>query len=219
MILVCSALVSTPKQIANGFTHFGLHFDSGWTLVDEDKIEIGANTWVHLSGNNPRNRDCSINEFNDFVLPYSDIYIIQVPKGEEEYSKFLADLETEFERPLVDAGGDKNTVVDFLLDSEIIAFTAPDGKLPGPGPYAAIIDTCQDGKYKPKEDYISADTFTVQTLSKEQLAELPRSQIKEIKAKYGELATTVGKIYTKQEIDNQKASPSFEREYNLKYLG
>ena len=51
-----------------------------------------------------------------------------------------------------------------------------------------VIDTCQDGKYKPKEDYISADTFTVQTLSNEQLAELPRSQIKEIKAKYGELA-------------------------------
>ena len=133
MIIICSALISTPQQIASAFVHFGLHFDSGWTLVDEDKIEIGANTGVYLSGNNQRNRDCSINEFNDFVLPYSDIYLIQVPKGEEEYSKFLVDLETEFERPLVDAGGDKNTVADFLLDSEIIAFTAPDGKLPGPG--------------------------------------------------------------------------------------
>jgi hypothetical protein len=27
------------------------------------------------------------------------------------------------------------------------------------------------------------------------------------------------KIYTKEEIDKAKASPSFEREYNLKYLG
>src|SRR6266508_2589142 len=29
----------------------------------------------------------------------------------------------------------------------------------------------------------------------------------------------IGKIYTKEEIEIQKASPSFEREYNLKYLG
>jgi hypothetical protein len=27
------------------------------------------------------------------------------------------------------------------------------------------------------------------------------------------------KIYTQEEIDKAKASPSFEREYNLKYLG
>ena len=29
----------------------------------------------------------------------------------------------------------------------------------------------------------------------------------------------IGKIYTKEEIEKAKASPSFEREYNLKYLG
>jgi hypothetical protein len=29
----------------------------------------------------------------------------------------------------------------------------------------------------------------------------------------------LGKIYTQEEIDKAKASPSFEREYNLKYLG
>src|SRR5919199_4545773 len=29
----------------------------------------------------------------------------------------------------------------------------------------------------------------------------------------------IGKIYTQEEIDKAKASPSFEREYNLKYLG
>jgi hypothetical protein len=29
----------------------------------------------------------------------------------------------------------------------------------------------------------------------------------------------IGKIYTKEEIDKAKQSPSFEREYNLKYLG
>jgi hypothetical protein len=29
----------------------------------------------------------------------------------------------------------------------------------------------------------------------------------------------IGKIYTAEEIENAKASPSFEREYNLKYLG
>src|ERR671937_1556541 len=29
----------------------------------------------------------------------------------------------------------------------------------------------------------------------------------------------IGKIYTQEEIDKAKQSPSFEREYNLKYLG
>src|SRR5438093_8402710 len=29
----------------------------------------------------------------------------------------------------------------------------------------------------------------------------------------------IGKIYTAEEIEKAKASPSFEREYNLKYLG
>jgi hypothetical protein len=29
----------------------------------------------------------------------------------------------------------------------------------------------------------------------------------------------IGKIYTAEEIDKAKQSPSFEREYNLKYLG
>jgi hypothetical protein len=29
----------------------------------------------------------------------------------------------------------------------------------------------------------------------------------------------IGKIYTEDEIEKAKASPSFEREYNLKYLG
>jgi hypothetical protein len=29
----------------------------------------------------------------------------------------------------------------------------------------------------------------------------------------------IGKIYIKQEIEQAKQSPSFEREYNLKYLG
>src|SRR5436309_4638406 len=29
----------------------------------------------------------------------------------------------------------------------------------------------------------------------------------------------IGKIYTVEEIEKAKASPSFEREYNLKYLG
>ena len=29
----------------------------------------------------------------------------------------------------------------------------------------------------------------------------------------------IGKIYTVQEIEKAKVSPSFEREYNLKYLG
>ena len=29
----------------------------------------------------------------------------------------------------------------------------------------------------------------------------------------------LGKIYSDKEIENAKASPSFEREYNLKYLG
>ena len=29
----------------------------------------------------------------------------------------------------------------------------------------------------------------------------------------------IGKIYTSEEIEKAKASPSFEREYNLKYLG
>ena len=29
----------------------------------------------------------------------------------------------------------------------------------------------------------------------------------------------LGKIYTQEEIDKAKASPSFEREYNLKYMG
>ena len=29
----------------------------------------------------------------------------------------------------------------------------------------------------------------------------------------------LGKIYTEEEIDKAKQSPSFEREYNLKYLG
>ena len=29
----------------------------------------------------------------------------------------------------------------------------------------------------------------------------------------------VGKIYTAEEIEKAKQSPSFEREYNLKYLG
>jgi hypothetical protein len=29
----------------------------------------------------------------------------------------------------------------------------------------------------------------------------------------------LGKIYSKEEIDKAKQSPSFEREYNLKYLG
>ncbi len=29
----------------------------------------------------------------------------------------------------------------------------------------------------------------------------------------------LGRIYTQEEIDKAKASPSFEREYNLKYLG
>ena len=29
----------------------------------------------------------------------------------------------------------------------------------------------------------------------------------------------IGKIYTAEEINKAKASPSFEREYNLKYLG
>ena len=32
--------------------------------------------------------------------------------------------------------------------------------------------------------------------------------------KYG-----LGRIYSEQEIEKAKASPSFEREYNLKYLG
>jgi hypothetical protein len=30
---------------------------------------------------------------------------------------------------------------------------------------------------------------------------------------------SIGKIYTAEEIEKSKASPSFEREYNLKYLG
>jgi hypothetical protein len=30
---------------------------------------------------------------------------------------------------------------------------------------------------------------------------------------------SLDKIYTKEEIDKAKVSPSFEREYNLKYLG
>ena len=29
----------------------------------------------------------------------------------------------------------------------------------------------------------------------------------------------IGKIYTQEELEKAKASPSFEREYNLKYLG
>jgi hypothetical protein len=29
----------------------------------------------------------------------------------------------------------------------------------------------------------------------------------------------IGKIYTAEEIEKAKQSPSFEREYNLKYLG
>jgi hypothetical protein len=29
----------------------------------------------------------------------------------------------------------------------------------------------------------------------------------------------IDKIYSRQEIEKAKASPSFEREYNLKYLG
>jgi hypothetical protein len=29
----------------------------------------------------------------------------------------------------------------------------------------------------------------------------------------------IGKIYTSEEIENAKQSPSFEREYNLKYQG
>lgn len=29
----------------------------------------------------------------------------------------------------------------------------------------------------------------------------------------------IGKIYSKEEIDKARQSPSFEREYNLKYLG
>ena len=29
----------------------------------------------------------------------------------------------------------------------------------------------------------------------------------------------LGRIYTKEEIEKAKLSPSFEREYNLKYLG
>ena len=29
----------------------------------------------------------------------------------------------------------------------------------------------------------------------------------------------IGKVYTAEEIEKAKASPSFEREYNLKYLG
>jgi hypothetical protein len=36
---------------------------------------------------------------------------------------------------------------------------------------------------------------------------------------YSWITYGLGKIYSKEEIDKAKQSPSFEREYNLKYLG